>query len=64
MTRMEEIKTEKIELRKALDAPGCNLDEIQKKVEALEAEELELRKKAEIAEKLNAGEHVPGRKVS
>ena len=62
MTRMEEIKNEKLELRKALDAPDCKLDEIQAKVEALESEELEIRKKAEIAEKLNAGVEIPGAK--
>ena len=62
MTRIEEIKAEKLELRKALDAKDANLDEIQKKVEALEKEELEIRKKAEIAKKLNAGEHIEGAK--
>lgn len=56
MTRQEEIRQEKIELRKQLEAPDCKLDEVQKKLEGLEAEEAEIRKKAEIVKKLNEGE--------
>lgn len=58
MNRLEEIKKEKLELRKALDSKDCDLNDIESKLNALEAEEMEIRKKQTICGRLDSGEIV------
>lgn len=58
MNRLEEIKKEKMELRKALDSKDCDLNEIESKLNKLEAEEFEIRKKQAICGRLDGGENI------
>lgn len=53
--RLKEIMDRKIEIRSALkgNSKDLKLDEIQAELETLEAEEIEIRKKEEIANKIN-----------
>jgi len=55
--RLKEIQARKLEIRTALtDNTDLNLDEIQTELRNLETEEIELRSRADIANKINAGE--------
>jgi phage major capsid protein, HK97 family len=55
--RLKEINDRKIEIRSALkDGKEIDLAAVQTELENLEAEEIELRKKQEIANKINVGE--------
>ena len=58
MNRLEEIKKEKMELRKALDSKDCDLNDIESKLNKLEAEEFEIRKKQAICGRLDGGENI------
>lgn len=55
MNRLAEIQAEKVELRKELEKPNCNLEELEERLQALEQEEEKIRKKEEIAQRLNNG---------
>jgi len=56
--RLKEINDRKMEIRSALkgDSKDLDLDKIQTELESLEKEEIEIRKKQEIANKINIGE--------
>ena len=47
-----------MELRKALDSKDCDLNEIESKLNKLEAEEFEIRKKQAICGRLDGGENI------
>jgi len=55
--RLKEINARKIEIRSALkdDTQKLDLEKIQAELESLEKEEIEIRKKQEIANKINVG---------
>lgn len=56
--RLAEINARKVEIRSALkdDTQKLDLEKVQAELESLEKEEIELRKKQEIANKINVGE--------
>ena len=55
--RLKEIQERKLEIRAALKSDATlNLDEAQKELEALDAEETEIRKKLDVANKIKIGD--------